>query len=352
MSAPLSQGYLKTPDGHEVYYMEFGNPRAMAAVVLHGGPGSSANLAMLDWFDLTRWRIVLFDQRGCGRSRPAGSLENNTTDHLVADIERLRAHLNIGEWVVVGGSWGAFLALAYAARHPSAINHLLLRGVFLPSERQLSWFFQDLRALVPQAWEDLTFNMTSAEKNSVMQTLVGSLLGNDPSAQAAAASRWGCYEDRVMAVLAQRNLALDACADENKARFEIGSDHAEHSELASATFAIQKNASDDNFSGQSDLYPGKTPAIARRINKFRIQSHYLQHRCFVDLSVLLPRVGECGINLTLVHGTHDWICPPENVHFLLRFLRNPEVCWVKGGTHTTSDRLIAGALARKLSRLV
>ncbi|MGP1615550.1 MAG: alpha/beta fold hydrolase, partial [Pollutimonas bauzanensis] len=164
MTVPFAQGMLDVGAGHRLSYAEYGRPDAPAAVVLHGGPGSACQPSMLDWFDLSRQRVVLFDQRGAGKSAPAGCIAGNTTQDLVGDIERLRRFLRISDWLVVGGSWGAMLGLMYCGAHPAAVRGMVLRGVFLPGVQQMDWFFQELRALVPVAWAQLTAGMSPAER--------------------------------------------------------------------------------------------------------------------------------------------------------------------------------------------
>ena len=153
---PYRTGYLQVADGHELYFEESGNPKGKPAVFLHGGPGGGTDAKMRRFFDPKRYRIVLFDQRGCGKSRPNASLTNNTTWDLVADIERLREHLGINDWLVFGGSWGSTLALAYAETHPGRVTELVLRGIFLLRRWELEWFYQDARGaamLYPDLWE-------------------------------------------------------------------------------------------------------------------------------------------------------------------------------------------------------
>lgn len=341
MSMPLSQDFLPTADGHQLYYAEFGNIRAPAVVVLHGGPGSSSNLAMLDWFDLRRWRVVLFDQRGSGKSLPTGSLEHNTTAHLVHDIEQLRQHLAISAWTVVGGSWGAYLALAYAAGHAQHIRHLVLRGTFLPSRLQLDWFFQQLQALMPQAWDSLTETMSDSEKESVLQTLASRLLGNDREQMSDAAERWSNYENKIMASMMQgksQQQASNGQPVENK-QAEV-QDAAAH--LAAGTQPQGK---------EGEREQGQARAAARNIHKYRIQAHYLHHTGFIDLPALLAQLRQAPVKTTLLHGTHDWICPAANVYLLQRFLPHADLRWVPGGTHTTSDPLILAALTETMTRL-
>lgn len=332
MNMPLSQDYLQTPDGHQLYYAEFGNVRAPAVVVLHGGPGSSSNLAMLDWFDLNRWRVVLFDQRGSGKSLPTGSLEHNTTAHLVDDMERIRQHLAISAWTVVGGSWGAYLALAYAVRYAQRIRHLVLRGTFLPSRLQLEWFFQQLQALVPQAWDNLTETMSDDEKESVLQTLAGRLLGSDREQMSDAAERWSKYESNIMARMMQGKIAQQTSGGQPSGEKNAGAQGA------------PTRAAGEGEQGQAG-------AAARNIHKYRIQAHYLRHRGFIDLPSLLKQLREASVKATLLHGTHDWICPAANVHLLQRFLPGADLRWVPGGTHTPSDPLIHAALIETMTQL-
>ena len=154
--ARTTAGFLRVSPVHELYYEESGNPNGKPVVFLHGGPGGGTDPKMRRFFDPKRYRIVLFDQRGCGKSRPHASLEDNTTWHLVADIEALREHLSIDRWQVFGGSWGSTLALAYAQKHPERVTELVLRGIFLLRRWELEWFYQDpggAAALFPDLWE-------------------------------------------------------------------------------------------------------------------------------------------------------------------------------------------------------
>ena len=296
MIVPFAEGTLDVGDGHQLYYAQFGNPKAAASVVLHGGPGSSCNSAMLEWFDLSRHRVVLFDQRGCGRSTPKGGLASNTTQDLVEDIDRLRRHLGISTWLVVGGSWGAMLGLVYAGTYPASVHGMVLRGVFLPGEEQLNWFFQELKALVPMAWSDLTAGMTSAESIAVLPTLTHRLLSGTPVIAEDAAARWERYEDAVMAAM---------------------------------------------LGGQVH---SQGPRQAGRLEKYRVQSHYLSKACFVTEQEIFRASQRIVVGPVFVHGTHDWICPPDNVVRLMQALPQADVRWIDRGTHTPADPLIHEAL--------
>jgi proline iminopeptidase len=149
---PYRRGFLRVGGGHRVYFEETGNPNGKPAVFLHGGPGAGTEAKMRRFFDPRKHRIVLFDQRGCGRSRPLGSLVDNTTWHLIADIEALRTHLGVQRWLVFGGSWGSTLALAYAEKHPERVSELVLRGIFLGRRSEIAWVYQNatgMAALYP-----------------------------------------------------------------------------------------------------------------------------------------------------------------------------------------------------------
>ena len=170
----FNQQRLPTGDGHVLYVAQYGKPDAPAAIVLHGGPGSGTQPSVLEWFDLSRQRVVLFDQRGAGLSTPLGEITGNDSQHLVNDIETIREHLRIDRWMVVGGSWGATLALLYAGQHADRISSLILRGSFLASQREMQWFFQSLRALVPQGWSRLIQGWSKEQQQDRKSTRLNS----------------------------------------------------------------------------------------------------------------------------------------------------------------------------------
>ena len=192
---PFASGWLPTGGLHEIYYEECGNPKGKPAVVLHGGPGGAINTTMRRFFDPSRWRVTLFDQRGCGKSRPNASLQDNTTWTLVEDIERLRKRLGIQKWSVFGGSWGSTLALAYAIKHPERVENLVLRGVFLLTERELNWFYQDGASMIfPDAWERFCAPIPLAERHDMIGAYHKRLIHADRRVQAEAAAAWSQWE--------------------------------------------------------------------------------------------------------------------------------------------------------------
>lgn len=293
------EAHLQVGNGHRVYYAQHGRRDAPAFLVLHGGPGSGCKPSMLEWFDLEQSRVVLLDQRGAGLSTPAGETAHNRTADLVGDIERLRLHLELDDWVLVGGSWGATLALCYADRFPQAVRGLVLRGVFLASRAELAWFFQSLQALVPAGWAALTAGWSRAMKQEVLQTLTTMLHSVSPQEQEEAARRWGNYEEAVMRAMA----------------------------------------------GQQATDSGYDPAWVR---KYRLQSHYLSNGCFLRPCQVFRYARRLRAPAVLLHGTHDWICPPANAMQLVRFMPGAELRWVTGGAHGPSDPAMLAALRQAI----
>ncbi|HKU38565.1 MAG TPA: prolyl aminopeptidase, partial [Polyangiales bacterium] len=193
--APFETGRLRVDDLHELHYEQYGNPAGKPAVFVHGGPGGGTTPAQARFWDPSRYRIVLFDQRGCGKSTPHASLERNTTWHLVADMERLRKHLNISRWQVFGGSWGSTLGLAYAETHPNCVTELILRGVFTLRPRELAWFYQDgASRIFPDAWEHYLAPIPPRERGDMMKAYYKRLTSRDRRVRLRAARAWSIWE--------------------------------------------------------------------------------------------------------------------------------------------------------------
>jgi proline iminopeptidase len=194
---PYQRGRLRVSPVHELYYEQSGNPEGKPVVFLHGGPGGGTDARMRRFFDPRRYRIVLFDQRGCGRSTPAASLQDNTTWHLVDDIEKLRVELGIERWQVFGGSWGSTLALAYAQMFPSAVTELVLRGIFLLRRSELEWFYQSPQgaaSLFPDLWEDFVAPIPANERADMIRAYYHRLTSNSASQRRTAARAWSIWE--------------------------------------------------------------------------------------------------------------------------------------------------------------
>jgi len=198
---PFASGWMSTDGPHEIYYEESGNPQGLPVLVLHGGPGGSVNPGMRRYFDPAKYRIVMFDQRGCGQSRPNASLEDNTTWTLIADIERLRERCGIDKWVVFGGSWGSTLSLAYAITHPERAISLILRGIFLLTRKELHWFYQDGASMIfPDAWERFLAPIPEDERHDLMGAYYKRLTGNDQAERDRCAIAWSSWEGETVSV--------------------------------------------------------------------------------------------------------------------------------------------------------
>ncbi|MFZ5890941.1 MAG: prolyl aminopeptidase [Myxococcota bacterium] len=212
---PYRSGYLPVGSGHSVYFEESGNPNGKPVVFLHGGPGGGTSPKQRRFFDPQRYRIVLFDQRGCGKSRPHASLVDNTTWHLVADIELLREHLGIPRWQVFGGSWGSTLALAYAEKHPDRVTELVLRGIFLVRRWELEWFYQSGTSLLfPDAWEKYEALIPPAERDDFIAAYHRRLTSPDPAVQKEAARIWSVWEASTSHLLPDEEYIRSCAGDE------------------------------------------------------------------------------------------------------------------------------------------
>lgn len=283
---PYAVGQLDVGDGHRLYFEESGAPTGMPVVHLHGGPGSGASVAQRRLFDAARFRVILFDQRGAGRSTPLGETRANTTADLVADIERLRRHLGIRRWLVAGGSWGASLALAYAAAEREAVAGLLLRGMFLTGARDLAWFFQGARQFVPEAWQAFADLAPPARRRRLLDFYAEAVAGDGPLA-AAAAGRWAAYEE----ALTQPGVVTPMPAD-----------------------------------------------AARLLLKYRLQAHYLRQHCFLGERRLLACARRlAGLPALLLHGRRDLVCRPENAWRVHGALGGSRLVWVDGAGHSPFD---------------
>lgn len=275
---PFDQGRLAVSQRHTLYYEQCGNPRGKPVVFLHGGPGGGCAPASRRFFDPARYRIVLFDQRGCGKSTPHADLIDNTTWHLVADIERLRQHLGIDRWQVFGGSWGATLALIYAQRHPQAVTELVLRGIFTLRRREMLWFYQHgAHALFPDAFEPYRDFIPAGERGDMIGAYYRRLTSADADTRLAAARAWSRWEGAASFLRATTATPADSAAP---------------------------SAAGDRF------------ALAFA----RIECHYFVHGGFFErddqLLADVDRIRQ--IPAVIVHGRYDVVCPLLNAWDLHR----------------------------------
>jgi proline iminopeptidase len=264
---------LRVSPVHELYFEESGNPAGKPVVFLHGGPGGGSDPKQRRFFHPEKYRVICFDQRGCGKSTPYASLEDNTTWDLVADIEKLRAHLGIERWQVFGGSWGSTLALAYAETHPERVTELILRGIFLLRRQEIEWFYQrGASILYPDAWEPYLAHIPEAERGDLLTAYYHRLTSEDATVRLAAAKIWSGWEGATSKLLPDSAFA----------------GHYEEDEFALA------------FS--------------------RIEAHYFFHRGFFESDdQLLVNVGQIrAIPGVIVQGRYDVVCPIESAWALHR----------------------------------
>ena len=191
---PYSCGFLPVGGGHELYWEQSGNPDGAPVVVLHGGPGGGSSPAQRRFFDPAFYRVILFDQRGAGRSTPLGAVEGNTRAALLGDLETLRRHLSVERWHVFGGSWGSTLALSYAAAHPERCRSLILSGIFLMEKAEIDWFLHGIKAIFPEAWEQFAHFIPEGERGDLLSAYHARLFGTDQKIAMDAATRWCLYE--------------------------------------------------------------------------------------------------------------------------------------------------------------
>lgn len=199
---PFNSGRLKVSGLHEIYFEECGNPEGKPALLVHGGPGGGSNPTMRRFHDPEHYRIILFDQRGCGRSTPHAELDENTTWDLVADMERLREHLGIEKWQLLGGSWGSTLSLAYAQTHPDRVTELILRGIFTLRRAEIQWFYQEgCNWIYPDAYEAYEAQIPPEERDDMVTAYYKRLTGMDRNIQLEAARAWSVWEGSTLSLL-------------------------------------------------------------------------------------------------------------------------------------------------------
>jgi len=289
--APYRTELFPVDETHTLYVEEVGNPRGLPALFLHGGPGAGCEPYHRRFFDPQRFRVVLFDQRGAGRSTPHASLDNNTTADLVGDIERLRRHLGIDRWLVFGGSWGSTLALAYAEAHPERVSALVLRGVFLCRPHEIQWFYQEgASRLFPDYWVDFVAPVAPRDRGDLLHAYHQLLTGEDELRRLAAAKAWSVWEGRTATLLPDDSVA------EHFAR----------------------------------------PHLA--LSLARIECHYFVNDAFLRPNQLLADAGRlAGIPGVIVHGRYDVICPLENAWALHEAWPGSELSIIADAGHSAAE---------------
>ncbi len=301
---PFDQRMVDVGQGHSIYVEQCGNPHGIPVVVLHGGPGGGCSPAMRRYFDPAVYRVVLFDQRGCGRSRPHASVTDNTTWHLVADIERIRTLLGIEEWIVFGGSWGATLSLIYAETHPERVTQLVLRGVFLMTQGELDWFYGGgAGRFWPETWARFVAPVPENERGDMIAAYNRRLFSGDLAEETRFARAWSAWEN--------------------------------------ALASIHSN-------GRSGESPGH---YARAFA--RLENHYFANAGFLEFDgQILANVGRIShIPGTIVQGRYDMICPPSAAWKLSELWPMAELKMVRNAGHALSEPGISSELVRVMDRI-
>jgi proline iminopeptidase len=288
---PYDSGLLDTGEGHQVYWELCGNPQGTPVVFLHGGPGAGCSPKHRRLFDPARYRILLFDQRGCGRSMPHAGLENNTTWHLVADIERLRTMTGAESWVVFGGSWGSTLALAYAETYPERVRALLLRGIFTLRRSELEWYYQQGASLFfPEKWERFLAAIPPAERGDLMSAYHRRLTHADPAIRLQAARAWSLWEGETITLLPDPAM--------------------------------------------TDLHEDDGYAIAFA----RIENHFFVHGGWMEEGQLIHNAGKLrGIPGIIIQGRYDMACPPASAWDLHKAWPEADFVAVEDAGHAFSE---------------
>jgi len=294
---PHSSGMLPLNRGHAMYWEQSGNPDGVPAVFLHGGPGAGSTPTHRRFFDPDHYRIIVFDQRGAGRSTPHGELAHNTTPDLIADMEKLRAHLGIERWLVFGGSWGSTLALAYGEAHPERCLGFVLRGIFLCRPSEIDWFLYGLRTLFPEAWREFAEFLPEPERGDLLASYYRRLTDADPAVHLPAARAWSIYEASCSTLLPNRHIV-------------------------------------DQFG---------EPHMA--LSLARIEAQYFRHDIFLPDDSLLANVGRIrGIPAVIVQGRYDAVCPIVSADDLHRAWPEARYVIVPDAGHSAFEPGICAAL--------
>lgn len=301
---PFDQRMLDVGQGHRLYVEQCGNPEGIPVVVMHGGPGGGCSPAMRRYFDPDVFRVVLFDQRGCGRSWPHASVNHNTTWHLVDDIEFIRCELNIDDWVVFGGSWGATLSLIYAQSHPDRARALVLRGIFLMTQAELDWFYGGgAGKFWPEVWAKFTALIPENERGDMIEAYRRRLFSGDIPQEIRYAKAWSTWENALASI-------------------------------------------------HSSGVTGDTPGEYARAFA-RLENHYFSNAGFLEFDgQILAQMGRIAhIPGVIVQGRYDMICPPTSAYALSKAWGNCELKMVRNAGHALSEPGISAELVRTMDRI-
>ena len=277
---------------HNIYVEESGNPNGQPIIFLHGGPGGGCGAKQRRFFDPKHYRIILFDQRGCGKSTPLGETKENTTEDLISDIETIRKHFNIEKWILFGGSWGSSLALAYGIKYPEYLTGLILRGVFLSREKELDWFLKDVDQFFPENHKLLLSHKDNINKGNLLKEYTDLVFGSNFDTAKKAAVAWNKFEGSILKLLPTSEL----------------------------------NNSDQDINYEFELARAK------------VQLHYINNFCFIDGNDILKKITVLGnIPIEVVQGRYDMVCPPKTAYELKQKLPNSKLTIINNAGHSASE---------------
>jgi len=288
---PNKEYMLKCGNKHNVYVEESGNPNGQPIIFLHGGPGGGCGAKQRRFFDPKYYRIILFDQRGCGKSTPLGETKENTTEHLVSDMETIRNHLNIKKWILFGGSWGSSLALAYGIKYPEYLLGLILRGVFLSRKKELDWFLKDVDQFFPEHHELLLNHKGNINRDNLVKEYTNLVFGSNFDIAKKAAVAWNRFEGSILKLLPT---------------------------------SINNNDEEINYEFE----------LARA----KVQLHYINNLCFINGDDILKKVKVLkNIPVEIVQGRYDMVCPPKTAYDLKQKLPHSQLIMIANAGHSASE---------------
>ncbi|PLY42524.1 prolyl aminopeptidase [Janthinobacterium sp. ROICE36] len=300
--SPNRHGMLAVDDIHTIYWEECGNPDGIPVLFLHGGPGAGLSPQHRRFFDPQRYRVILFDQRGAGKSTPLGEWRNNTTQLLIDDIEVLRAQFGIAQWLVFGGSWGSTLALAYGQAHPEACLGFVLRGIFLCTQAEIDWFIDGVRWFYPELYAEFAAPIPPEERGDLLAAYVKRILSSDPAVYWPAARAWSRFEGRRVYLMPQ---------------------------------------------------PEDAPNDALDLGVGRLESHYMANLGFFEEDQLIRNMGRIAhLPAVIVQGRYDAICPPLSAYRLQQAWPGAQLEMIPDAGHGALEHGIASALVRATERFV
>ncbi|AKH37412.1 MULTISPECIES: prolyl aminopeptidase [Nitrosomonas] len=296
---PYQQGMLPVDARHTLYWEQSGNPNGLPVLFLHGGPGAGSAPNHRRFFDPAYYRIIIYDQRGAGRSTPLGEIRDNTTPHLIEDIETLRQYLSIEQWLVFGGSWGSTLALAYGEAHPSSCLGFILRGIFLCRKSEIDWFLYGLRHFFPEAWQEFVAPLSLHERKDILAAYYQRLMDPEPAIHMPAARAWGRYEGRCSTLLPSPETV--------------------------------------------NYFTSDTVALGLA----RMEAHYFSHDIFLPHNALLDNVKKLhGMPATIVQGRYDAVCPIISADDLTHAWPQAEYVIIEDAGHSAWEPGIRSALVQ------